>query len=115
MALVGNMIATSFAGNPATVNYTMFVAVFAMVTLFYLIAIAFNESFTGHAIIPLVLDGLNVLLWFAAAVALASGLGVHSCSNGVCLSSGPAFSRRCSVLTPSTGLHSIQSHHQWLA
>lgn len=86
MALVGNMIATSFAGNPATVNYAMFVAVFAMLSLFYLIAIAFNESFTGHAIIPLALDGLNVLLWFAAAVALATGLGVHSCNNGVSFS-----------------------------
>jgi len=52
MALVGNMIASSFAGNPSVINYDMFVVVFAMLSLFYLIAVSFNDSFTGHPIIP---------------------------------------------------------------
>jgi hypothetical protein len=83
MALIGAMIAQARSGNPATVNYNMFVAVFGMLTLFYLIAVAWNESFAGSPIIPIVLDALNTLFIFAGATALAAGLGVHSCSNGV--------------------------------
>ncbi|KAK5061208.1 hypothetical protein LTR84_007750 [Exophiala bonariae] len=81
LALVGNMIASAFAGNPSLINYDMFVAVFGMLSLFYLTAIAFNDSFTGHSIIPVVLDTLNVLFFFCAAVAMAAELGAHSCSN----------------------------------
>lgn len=84
MALVGNMIASAFAGNPSLINYDMFVAVFGMLSLFYLIAIAFNDSFTGHSIVPVALDTLNVLFFFCAAVAMAAELGAHSCSNRVC-------------------------------
>lgn len=83
MALIGSMIAQADNGNPATVNYNMFVAVFAMLSLFYLIAAAWSDSFTGHPLIPIVLDALNTLFIFAGATALAAGLGVHSCSNGV--------------------------------
>lgn len=83
MALVGNIIATAFAGNPSLINYDMFVAVFSMLSLFYLIAIAFNDSFTFHKFIPAGLDLLNVLFFFCAAVAMAAELGAHSCSNGV--------------------------------
>ena len=83
MALVGSIIATAFAGNPSLINYDMVVAVFAMLSLFYLIAAAFNDSFQGHPIIPLALDGINTLLWFCAAVAMAAELGAHSCSNEV--------------------------------
>jgi hypothetical protein len=83
MALVGNMIHDAFAGNPSIVNYDMVVAVFGMVSLFYLIAIAFNESFMGHGAIPLALDLINTLLFFCGAVAMAAKLGVHSCGNHV--------------------------------
>jgi hypothetical protein len=83
LALIGAMIAQASSGNPATVNYNMFVAVFAMLSLFYLIPATWNDSFTGHPIIPLALDALNTLFIFAGATALAAGLGVHSCSNGV--------------------------------
>ncbi|KAK5321034.1 hypothetical protein LTR70_004279 [Exophiala xenobiotica] len=81
MSLVGNMIDTSFSGNPSIVNYSMFCAVFAMLTLFYLITIAFKEQFTFHKFVPAGLDLLNALFWFCAAVALAAELNVHSCSN----------------------------------
>lgn len=83
MAIVGNMIASAFAGNPSIINYDMFVAAFGMLSLFYLIAAALNDSFTGHPIIPLALDILNVLFLFCAAVAMAAKLGAHSCSNTV--------------------------------
>ena len=85
MALIGNMIADANSGNPSVVNFGMFCAVFAMLTLLYLTAIAVNESFIGHGALPLALDALNSLFWFCAAVALAAELGVHSCSNKVCL------------------------------
>ncbi|EXJ89740.1 hypothetical protein A1O3_02807 [Capronia epimyces CBS 606.96] len=81
MSLVGNIIATAFAGDPSVINYDMFVATFGMLSLFYLIAIAFNDGFTGHPIIPVVLDALNVIFFFCAAVAMAAELGAHSCSN----------------------------------
>lgn len=83
MALIGNMIADAFGGNPSIVNYDMFVAVFAMLSLFYLIAIAFNEGFMGHGAIPLALDVLNTLFFFCGAVATAAKLGVHSCGSKV--------------------------------
>ncbi|OCT47565.1 putative non-classical export protein [Cladophialophora carrionii] len=83
MSLIGNVIAMATAGNPALINYDMFVAAFAMLSLFYLILIAFNESFTGHPIFPVTIDLLNVIFLFCAAVAMAAELGVHSCSNDV--------------------------------
>lgn len=83
MALVGNIIATAFAGNPALINYDMFVATFSMLSLFYLILIAWNDDFMGHPIIPLTLDTLNTIFFFCAAVAMAAELGAHSCSNSV--------------------------------
>jgi hypothetical protein len=81
MALIGNVIALAFAGNPSLINYDMFVAAFSMLSLFYLFAAAWSDSFAGHPIIPIVLDALNVLFLFCAAVATAAELGVHSCSN----------------------------------
>jgi len=81
MALVGNMIASAFAGNPSVINYDMFVAVFAMLSLIYLFAVAWNDNFTFHPILPLTLDVLNTLFFFCAAVAMAAKLGAHSCSN----------------------------------
>lgn len=80
MALVGNMIATSFKGNSAMVNYDMFVAVFGMLSLLYLIPTTFMDSFSVP-VVNIALDLLNVLFWFCAAVATAAYLGVHSCSN----------------------------------
>jgi len=80
MALVGNMIATAYAGNSAMVNFDIFVSIFGMLSLLYLLPTAIMGSFN----IPMVnigLDALNVLFWFCGAVATAAYLGVHSCSN----------------------------------
>ncbi|KXG45909.1 uncharacterized protein PGRI_047650 [Penicillium griseofulvum] len=81
MALIGNMIAEAFAGNPGTVNYSIYTAVFSMFTLFYLIPASFNIDWALHPIIMIVLDALNCIFFFCAAIALAAKLECHSCSN----------------------------------
>lgn len=78
MALVGNMIA--MGAHPAVVNYTMFCAAFAMLSLFYLIPATVSDSFKIMSFLPFALDLLLTLFWFCAAVAMAAELGVHSCS-----------------------------------
>lgn len=83
MAIVGNMLNEAIGGNPATVNYVMFTAAFAMLTLFYLIPATFSEKIMFHPIIMLALDVLNTIFFFCAAIALPSKLRVHSCSNRV--------------------------------
>lgn len=88
MALIGNVIHDATNGNPSLINYDMFVAVFSMLSLFYLIAVAYNDGFAFHPALPLALDTLNVLFFFCAAVAMAAELGAHSCSNSVCISIG---------------------------
>lgn len=80
MGLVGNMIATAFKGNSAMVNYDMFVATFGLLSLLYLLPTTFLDSYS-FPMANIVLDTLNVLFWFCAAVATAAYLGVHSCSN----------------------------------
>jgi len=81
MSLIGNMIAEADNGNPSVVNYAMFVAVFAMLSLFYLIPAALKDSLAFHPLAGVVLDLLNTLFFFCGAVALAADLGAHSCSN----------------------------------
>ncbi|KAF7588363.1 hypothetical protein BBP40_005792 [Aspergillus hancockii] len=81
MALVGNMIADSFSGNPATVNYTMFVAAFSMFTLIYLVPASINIDWAIHPIFMIVLDTLNAIFFLTAGIALAAKLECHSCSN----------------------------------
>lgn len=83
MALIGDMIADSFAGNPSVINYTMFVSAFSMLSLFYLFPASFNPDWAISPIIMIVVDGLNAIFFFCAAVALPSYLHVHSCNNTV--------------------------------
>jgi len=80
MALVGNMIAEAVGGNPSIVNYTMFVAVFGMLSLFYLIGAAIIEAL-AIPIASLALDALNTIFFLIGGIALAADLGVHSCGN----------------------------------
>jgi len=81
MALIGNMIASAFSGNPSIINYTMFVSIFSMLSLFYLIPATVKPDLSFHPLLMVGLDVLNVLFFFCAAVALAAYLGVHSCGN----------------------------------
>ncbi|KAL2811927.1 membrane-associating domain-containing protein [Aspergillus cavernicola] len=81
MALIGNMIAEAFSGNPAVINYTMFVAAFSMFSLIYLLPASINSDWAIHPILPIVLDTLNMVLFFTCAIALAARLECHSCGN----------------------------------
>jgi hypothetical protein len=83
MSLIGNMIATSYSGNPSIVNYSMFVSVFSMLSLFYLIPASIKESFMIHPLLVVGLDALNAIFYFCGAVAMSAYLGVHSCGNSV--------------------------------
>ena len=77
------MIAEADAGNPSIINYSMFVAVLGMLSLFYLIPATIKDSLAISPMFVLIVDLVNVLFWFCGAVALAAKLGVHSCSNEV--------------------------------
>lgn len=88
LALIGDVIAIATGGNPSTVNYVMFTAVFSMLSLVYLLPSSFKDSFY-IPIISIVLDGLNTLFFFCASIALAARLGVHSCTNSSYIKSNP--------------------------
>ncbi|KAL8824610.1 MAG: hypothetical protein Q9191_004940 [Dirinaria sp. TL-2023a] len=67
----------------------MFVAVFGMLSLFYLIPASVKESFSIHPMLMVAADTLNTIFFFCAAVALAAGLDVHSCGDtGYVLTNG---------------------------
>lgn len=83
MALVGNMIDDAFAGNPAIVNYTIFVAAFGVFTLLYLTPASFNVDWSGHPAIMILLDTLNALFFLTCGIALAAKLRCRDCSNEV--------------------------------
>ncbi|KUJ18167.1 putative Non-classical export protein 2 [Mollisia scopiformis] len=81
MALIGNVIATAFAGNPSSINYAIFVTVWDMLVVLFGIGAAFMDI-SAAGIILAVGDIIAALLTFIAGVVLAAKLGVHSCSNG---------------------------------
>lgn len=83
LALTGNMIADAFGGNPSIVNYVMFVAVFGMLSLFYLIVATIKEDFAVAPMFMVIADALNVLFFLVGGIALAAYLGAHSCANFV--------------------------------
>lgn len=77
------MIDDSYSGNPATVNYAMYCAVFSMVSLLYLFPSTANLDWAGHPLIMVVLDILNAIFFLASGIALAARLGCESCTNEV--------------------------------
>jgi predicted neutral ceramidase superfamily lipid hydrolase len=79
-ALIGNVIAEAFSGNPSSVNYAIFVAVFSWIVLLIGIVAAVMDS---ENIILIALDTLAVIFTFVAGVVLAAKLHVHSCGNSV--------------------------------
>lgn len=107
MALIGNMIATAFAGNPSIVNYDMFVSVFSMLSLPYLLTAAFSERLS-IPVVTITLDLLNTTFFLCAAIATAAYLHVHSCSNGAYTRSNsitngsPNTEKRCREAQAST-------------
>lgn len=95
MALIGNMINESFAGNPATVNYAMFVSAFSMFSLLYLFPASFNTDWAIHPIIMIIVDTLNAIFFLTSGIALAAKLESHSCSNDVRTPSDIVLSGGC--------------------
>ena len=87
-ALVGNVIATAFAGNESSINYAIFVAVFSWIVLLLGFAAAWMEQ---SNIILVALDALAMIFTFIAGVVLATKLGVHSCGNEVSIVLRPAL------------------------
>lgn len=93
LALLGNVIADAFSGNPSSVNYAMFTAVICMIVVLYGLAAAFIEAL-AMPIVLIIMDAIAMAFSFIAAVVLAAKLGVHSCSNNVSL----ILSSSCIVL-----------------
>ncbi|KAI1004562.1 hypothetical protein K3495_g3657 [Podosphaera aphanis] len=79
-ALIGNVIASAFAGNPSSINYAIFACVISWLACLYGIATELKESFL-LPIALLALDAVATLFTFIASVVLAAKLHVHSCSN----------------------------------
>ncbi|KAK2731428.1 hypothetical protein FQN55_004686 [Onygenales sp. PD_40] len=108
MALIGNMISDAYHDSAATVNYCLFVSAFTMLTLFYLFAAAISDTFMVHPSIVFIVDVLNLIFVFCAAIALPSKLRVHSCSNKEYTSKNsitrdaPSEEKRCREAQAST-------------
>ncbi len=86
------MIAEAINGNPSPINFTMFVAVFALLSLLYLIPASIVESL-AFPLVMIILDVINTLLFLIAGIVMAARLGVHSCGNDVSLRFPPRLSR----------------------
>lgn len=105
-ALIGNVIAEAFSGNPSSINYAMFVAVFCWVVLIIGIGGAVSEAVPAIAIV--VADALAILFTFIAGVVLAAKLHVHSCGNTSYVNSNSLTNgshdptKRCHELQAST-------------
>lgn len=84
MGLIGNMIDDADSGSASTVNYCLFASAFTLLTLFYLIPATFWETVMMHPVIMFIIDLMNVVFTFCAAIALPSKLHAKSCSNKVC-------------------------------
>lgn len=82
VALIGSAIHDAFAGNPASVNFAIFVAVISLLIALYEFVAHFIEAIA----IPIALmaaDGVASLLCLIAGIVLAANLRVHSCGNKV--------------------------------
>ena len=83
-ALVGNVIADAFAGNPSSVNFAIFVAALDWVVIIIAVIATFVSALS-NPIILMAIDGVALFFNFVAGVLLAAKLGVHSCGNKVSL------------------------------
>ncbi|MCJ1279330.1 hypothetical protein MMC21_007154 [Puttea exsequens] len=101
LALTGNAVHERINGSPAVLNYVMFVAVFGLLSLFYLIAGTVNEAFAISPFFMVIADAINTFTFLIGGIALAAELRVHSCGdrnyvhgNSV-LNGSPNPSKRC--------------------
>ncbi|ORY07255.1 membrane-associating domain-domain-containing protein [Clohesyomyces aquaticus] len=91
MALVGHILSTSYwnqiprtVGNAPEVNFTMFLSVFTLFSLFFLGPASWN-FFTNESVfkVATVIDALNLVFYMSDGIALAAAMEVHSCNNPV--------------------------------
>ena len=85
------MIHDNHNHNHSIVNYVMFAAVFGMLSLIYLIAATFSETFAINPLFMVIADALNALFFAIGGIALAAYLKVHSCGNRVSSRSKAGF------------------------
>jgi len=83
LALSGALVANQpSGGSPSQINFAVFVAVFSLLTWFYTaVTSTISPDGLGSTIIIMILDSLNTLFYFAAGIAMAVALRVHSCGN----------------------------------
>ncbi|KAL7274227.1 hypothetical protein RUND412_002883 [Rhizina undulata] len=82
LALSGALIEQqTLGGTPTRVNYSIFVAAFAMLTLFYLIPATFMEERLANWGVMAALDAVNVVFFLAAGIAVAAELGGGDCGD----------------------------------
>jgi hypothetical protein len=82
LALIGNAVSLAFAGNPSSINYAMFTAVFCMLVVLWGFAAVFVEALAMPLFLG-VADALATFFSLIAGIVLAAKLGVHSCGNQV--------------------------------
>ncbi|QKX62923.1 uncharacterized protein TRUGW13939_10091 [Talaromyces rugulosus] len=80
LGLVGALENNS-SDNPESVHFSMFTAAFSIVFLFYLIPATWSEGLSGHPIILIVIDALNAVFFFCAAITLSARTRGHSCGD----------------------------------
>lgn len=69
-------------GNPAEVNYAMFLGVWTLLSMALFIPLALKpQSKESYLISTTVLDGLTTLFHMCDAIALAAAMGIHNCNN----------------------------------
>jgi len=78
LALVSNVIADAFSGNPSSVNFAEFVAVMSFVIILVGLVGLFIEI---PALILSIVDGVAAIFSLIAGIVLSARLGVHSCGN----------------------------------
>ncbi|KAI5805682.1 membrane-associating domain-containing protein [Geopyxis carbonaria] len=81
LALSGALIEQQLhGGTPTRVNYSIFTAAFALLSLFYLIPASFMESIRAPLATTL-LDALNFIFLLCAGIAMAAQLNGNNCRN----------------------------------
>ncbi|PWW75729.1 hypothetical protein C7212DRAFT_320843 [Tuber magnatum] len=114
LGLSGALIEQQFrGGTPTRVNFSIYTAVFAALTLLLYLIPATLFSKIDNPIASTVLDGLNCVFLLSAGIAMAAQLGGRSCgnrafilSNGI-TNGGGYFSpsKRCHEANAMTAFH----------
>ncbi|PUU83260.1 marvel domain-containing protein [Tuber borchii] len=100
-------------GTPTRVNFSIFAAVFAILTLLVYLIPATLFSKIEHPVASTTLDGLNCVFLLSAGIAMAAQLGGKSCGlkgylleNGITNGGGYISpSRRCREANAMTAFH----------